>query len=63
MSQRFVNNYLAVARDLYKRLGKIFEKQTPQCFISRLDSDIILDDLLPYFDIKTILNLRKVYLY
>ena len=64
MSQSFFNNFLAsAARDLYKQLGKIFEKQTPQCFISRLDPDVILDDLIPYFDIKNILNLRKVYIY
>lgn len=57
-----VNNYLAAVRDLYKQLGKIFEKQnTPQCFISRLDPDVILDDLIPYFDIKNILCLRQVY--
>lgn len=56
-----VNNYLAAVRDLYKQLGKIFEKQnTSQCFISRLDPDVILDDLIPYFDIKNILNLRQV---
>ena len=59
-----VNNYLAAVRDLYKQLGKIFEKQnTPHCFISRLDPDVILDDLIPYFDIKDILNLRQVYLF
>ena len=58
-----VNNYLAAVRDLYKQLGKMFVKQnTPQCFISRLDPDVILDDLIPYFDIKNILNLRQVYL-
>jgi len=57
-----VNNYLAAARDLYKQLSKNFEKQTPQCFLSRLDPDVILDDLIPYFDVKNILNLRKVYL-
>ena len=60
MSEQFLTNYLSVARNLYKRLGKIFEKQTPQCFISRLDPDVILDDLIPYLDIKNILNLRKV---
>ena len=55
-----VNNYLAA---FYKQLGKIFEKQnTLQCFISRLDPDVILDDLIPYFDIKNILNLRQVYI-
>lgn len=63
MSQ-VVNNYLAAVHVLYKQLGKIFEKQnTPQCFISRLDPDVILDDLIPYFDIKNILNLRQVYLF
>lgn len=56
-------NYLAAVRDLYKQLGKVFEKQnTTQCFISRLDPDVILDDLIPYFDIKDILNLRQVYI-
>ena len=56
-----VINYLAAVRDLYKQLGKIFEKQnTLQCFISRLDPDVILDDLIPYFDIKDVLNLRQV---
>jgi hypothetical protein len=62
MSQ-LVNNYLGAVHDLYKQLGKIFEKQnTLQCFISRLDPDVILDDLIPYFDIKNILNLRQVLL-
>ena len=61
---QLVNDSLAAVHDLYKQLGKIFEKQnTPQCFISRLDPDVILDDLIPYFDIKNILNLRQVYIY
>lgn len=60
MSQQFANNYLAAARNLYKQLGKSFERQTQQCFLGRLDPDIILDDLIPYFDIKNILNLRQV---
>ena len=57
-----MSDYLAAVHDLYKQLGKIFEKQNiPQCFISRLDPDVILDDLIPYFDIMDILSLRQVF--